>query len=105
MGVVGSLVIGQARHLSSFCAKSRFNRGCSGQPEFRDQPVLEGSRGTFHPFFGLGWQGEYHLDTQFCHGPSELGGRSGRPGSGRVLEEVLPEGSRDSRRGAAWRSV
>ena len=31
-----------------------FNRGCSGQPEFRDQPVLEGSRGTFHPSFGLG---------------------------------------------------
>ena len=54
--------------------------GCSGQPEFGDQPVLEGSRGTFHPSFGLGRKGEYHLDTQFCHGPSELGGRSGRPG-------------------------
>ena len=46
-----------------------FNRGCSGQPEFRDQPVLEGSRGTFHPSFGLGRQGEYDLDTQFCHRP------------------------------------
>ena len=27
--------------------------GCSRQPEFRDQPVLKGSRGTFHPSFGL----------------------------------------------------
>ncbi len=65
---------------------------CSGQPEFRDQPVLEDSRGTFHPSFGLGRPGENHLDTQFCHGPSELGGRSGRPGSGRVLEDRVAVG-------------
>ena len=69
-----------------------FNRGCSGQPKFRNQPVLEGSCGTFHPSFGLGRKGEYHLDTQFFHRPSELGGRSGRPGSGRVLEDGVAVG-------------
>ena len=46
--------------------------GRSRQPEFRDQPVLEGYRGTFHPSFGLGRQGENHPDTQFFHCPSEL---------------------------------
>ncbi len=35
--------------------------GCSGEPPFRDQPVLEGSRGTFHPSFGLGRQGEAEM--------------------------------------------
>ena len=33
-------------------------------------------RRAFHPSFGLGRQGENHLDTQFCHRPSELGGPS-----------------------------
>ena len=66
--------------------------GCSGQPEFRDEPVLEDSSGTFHPSFGLGRKDEYHLDTQFCHGLSELGRRSGRPGSGRVLEDGVAVG-------------
>ena len=42
----------------------------------------------------LAWgdKGEYHLDTQFCHGPSELGRRSGRLGSGRVLEDRVAVG-------------
>ena len=62
--------------------------GCSGQPEFGDQPVLEGSRGTLHPSFGLGRKGEYHLDAQFCHRPSELGGRP----SGLVFRLVLEDG-------------
>ena len=68
-------------------------RNCFNQPPVQSWLLssvisrLEGSRGTFHPSFGLGRKGENHLDTQFCHGPSELGGRSGRPGSGRVLED------------------
>ena len=44
------------------------------QPQFRDQPVLEGSSRSLYPYFGLRRQGENHLDTQLIHGPCELGG-------------------------------
>ena len=49
---------------------------------------------TARPTRPLAWgdRAENHLDTQFCHGPSELGRRSGRPGSGRVLEDRVAVG-------------
>ena len=66
--------------------------GCSGQPEFRDEPVLEDSRGTFHPSFGLGRKGGNHLYTQFFHCPSELGRHPREAGAGRVPEDPVPVG-------------
>ena len=63
-----------------------------GQPEFRDQPVLEGSRRSLHSTLRLGRHGENHLYTQFPHGPAELGRHPREPGAGRVPEDRVPVG-------------
>lgn len=43
------------------------------QPEFADQPVLEGAGHALHPALGLWRTGKELLDAQFPHGPGELG--------------------------------
>ena len=45
----------------------------SRQPEFADQPVLEGAVHAFHAPLGLWRAGEDLFDAQFPHGPGELG--------------------------------
>ena len=62
--------------------------GCSREPQFRDQPVLEGSRRSLHPPLFLRRQGEYHLSLQLCHCAPELGGRAG----GLIFRLVLEDG-------------
>ena len=54
-----------------------FNSGCSSEPEFRDQPVLEGSGCPLDSPLCLRRQVEYHFNPQLCHCPSKLGGRPG----------------------------
>ena len=66
--------------------------GCSREPQFRDQPVLEGSGRPLDSALGLGRQGEYHLNPQFLHCPSELGGRAGGLIFRLVLEDRVPVG-------------
>ena len=51
--------------------------GRSRQPEFRDQPVMEGPGRPLHPALGLGRQGENQPYPQLLHCPAELGGRAG----------------------------
>ena len=73
--------------------------GRSGQPEFRGQPVLKGSRRPLYPPLGLGRQGEYQLDPQLLHRPAELGGCAGGLVFRAVLEDrvaVGVEGERDA---------
>ena len=62
------------------------------RPEFSYQPVLKGSRRSFHPTLGLGRLGEYHLNPQFLHGPAELGRHPREAGAGRVFEDPVPVG-------------
>ena len=69
-----------------------FNGGCTREPQFRDQPVLEGSGRPLHPPLGLGRQDEYHLNPQLCHCPPELGGRAGWVIFRLVLEDRVPVG-------------
>ena len=69
-----------------------FNGGGSGQPEFRDQPTLEGSRRPFHTPLRPGRPGKYHFSAQLCHGPSELGGRPSRLISRSVPEDRMAVG-------------
>ena len=45
----------------------------SRQPEFADQPVLEGAVHAFHASLGLWRTGKDLFDAQFPHGPGELG--------------------------------
>ena len=60
------------------------------QPEFGNQPVLEGSRSPLHAALGLWREGEYHLYPQLIHGPAELGRRSGEAGPRCVPEDPVP---------------
>ena len=69
-----------------------FNRGCSGEPQFRDQAVLEGSRRSFHTPLRRWRQGENHLSPELVHGPAELGRRAIQTGSRHVLEDPVPVG-------------
>ena len=75
--------------------------GCFCEPEFRDQPVLEGSSRTLHTPLGLRRKGENQLYSQLLHGSSELGWRLGglifRP----VLEYGVPIGVEGERNAAA----
>ena len=66
--------------------------GCSREPQFRDQPVLEGSGRPLDSALGLGRRGEYHLNPQFLHCPSELGGRAAGLIFRLVLEDRAPVG-------------
>lgn len=68
-------------------AVSLLHGGCSGQPEFRDQPVLQGSCRTPHPPLSLKRKSENHLDAQFFHCPSELGCRP----AGLIFRAVLED--------------
>ena len=58
------------------CNTALVNRGCSGGSSESAGKVPAARSTVLWP----GVQGE-HLDTQFCHGPSELGGRRPRPGA------------------------
>ena len=69
-----------------------FNGARTSQAKFRDQPVLKGSRGTFHPTLRLGRHGENHLNPQFLHGSAELGWHPGEAGAGRMLEDRVAVG-------------
>ena len=64
----------------------------SGQPEFSDQPVLEGSGRALHATLPLKRQGEDHLDPQLLHGSAELGRHPREAGAGRVPEDTVPVG-------------
>ena len=59
------------------------------QPEFGNQPVLEGSRSPLQTALGLWREGEYHLYPQLVHGPAELGRRSGEAGPRYVPENPV----------------
>ena len=73
-------------------AVGRHDAACPCQPEFRDQPVLKGSRRSLHLTLRLGRQDEYHLNPQFLHGPAELGRHPREAGAGRVPEDRVPVG-------------
>ena len=62
--------------------------GCSREPQFRGQPVLESSSRSLHTSLCLRREGEYQLYSQLLHGPAELGGRAG----GLVFRAVLEDG-------------
>ena len=69
-----------------------FHGGCPSQPEFGDEPVLEGPSRPLHSSLGLGRQGEYQLYAQFLHCPAELGGRAARLIFRPVLEDRVAVG-------------
>ena len=78
-----------------------FNGGCSCKPEFRDQPVLEGSGRPLHPPLCLGRQGENQLCPQLLDGPAELGWRPGGVIFRTVLEDSVPVGVQGESNAAA----
>ena len=78
-----------------------FNGGCSCKPEFRDQPVLEGSRRPLHPPLCLGRQGENQLCPQLLDGPAELGCRPGELMFRTVLEDRVAVGVQGESNAAA----
>ncbi len=66
--------------------------GGSRQPEFADQPVLECAGHAFHPSLGLWRTGKDLFNTQFPHGPGELGwahGLGNVPGLAVELEDAV----------------
>ena len=63
--------------------------GCTCESQLRDQPVLEGARGAFHPAFGLRRSCEYQLYAKLTHRARELGGSGGSLRRWRVLEDAM----------------
>ena len=69
-----------------------FKGGCSREPEFRDQLVLEGSGRPLHPSLRLRGHGENQLYPQSLRCPSELSGRAGGLIFRLVLEDRVAVG-------------
>ena len=64
----------------------------SRQPEFADQPVLEGAGHAFHPALGLWRTGKDLFNAQFLHGPGKMGWTHGlgyMPGLSGKLEDPV----------------
>ena len=75
--------------------------GRTRQAKLRYQAVLKSSRRSLHSTFRLWRLGEYHLNPQLVHGPAELGCRTSRHSTGRMLEDTVSVGVEGQRYAAA----